>query len=118
MYRFASLAALVALAGTAHATTLCSPILPGAADKLAQCAVTNVGTKPITVTISAIDLNGVDVTANTECQPTLDPGKSCQTYATVGSSAYCRFVTSSSKVRATLNVFGPNGFIDSIPATK
>ena len=126
MKRFAyapltSLALALGLAATAHATTV---LFTGATlaepNQEAICVLTNVGMQPATITVTPVNAStGSDATVLDYCGATLAPGVSCQVWGPVGTMTYCKFTSSSSKVRGVLNVIAANaGVVSSIPASK
>lgn len=117
-------ATLLTTAAGAYGATLVTPpaVLPN--NSSVFCLMVNAGTAPIQVT-SAVDNDvGADISAGTTCPTppaTLDPGATCWTmFATGGQTpVYCRFTSSSSKVRGSLVVRDANGaFGTTVPATK
>ena len=110
---------MVVLCGTAQAaTTLHTPI--AFASGQSACFVTNVDTRPITVTVTMTDNSGNTLTSVVDsCNGTpLGPRRSCQFRPPPDADGFCTVVSSSSKVRASLNIFGSDNLITVVPATK
>jgi hypothetical protein len=111
-------------ATAAHAATLYTPVTTVPGGHWAYCWLTNVGTSPIQATATVITSTGFNYTQLDSCSAppgTVDPGTSC--YALSGpqqlNSMYCKFTTSSSRVRATLQVVDAVGNpVISVQATK
>jgi hypothetical protein len=88
------------------------------------CLLSNIGTTTAQVTTNAViqASSGIEVSQITTCSGTLQPGTSCWTYYNAGNSVdtvYCRFVTSTSKVRGSLSVLDANAqAVVTLPATK
>jgi hypothetical protein len=115
----ASLALALGLGAPAHATTV---LFSGATlaenNQEAICVLTNVGTQPATITVTPVNAStGADATALDYCPAILAPGVSCQVWGPVGTMTYCKFTSSSSKVRGVLDVATNAGVVFSIPAT-
>ena len=114
----------VALCGTAQADTLQTSFAVANAGQRLDCVVTNVGTTPITVTVTLTNLFGTTITPSLDlCNGIpLGPGKTCQVLPATDTDAFCTVVSSSSKVRAAIIVFGPLGSgrptVTVFPATK
>lgn len=90
----------------AQAATLSTPWMFAGEDQLAQCNVTNVGTKPVTVTIELYDSLGKRVAAERDnCSDVpLAPKATCG--VDVGNrSAMCFIKTSSATVRGALTIY-------------
>ena len=111
-------------ATAAHAITLYTPVTSVPGGHWAYCWLTNVGTSPIQATAKVVTATGWDFTQLDVCSAapgTVDPGTAC--YALAGplqlNSMYCKFTTSSSKVRGTLQVVdGLGNPVISVQATK
>jgi hypothetical protein len=120
----ASATVLAALASGVQAATLVTPpaVLPNNASVF--CMLVNAGTAPIQATNAVHNAVGADISAGNTCPTppaTLDPGATCWTMFTTGGQTpvYCRFTSSSSKVRGSLVVRDANGaFGTTVPATK
>jgi hypothetical protein len=114
----------LSLATAAHATTLYTPVTAVPAGHWAYCWLTNTGTSPIQATATVFTSTGFDYTQLDSCSAppgTLDPGTAC--YALSGplqlNSMYCKFTTTSSKVRGTLQVVDGLGYpVISVQASK
>jgi hypothetical protein len=117
----ASLALALGLGTPAHATTV---LFTGATlaenNQEAVCVLTNVGTQTASITVTPVNAStGSDATILDYCPAILAPGVSCQVWGPVGTMTYCKFTSSSSKVRGVLDVIAANaGVVSSIPATK
>ena len=116
-------ATLLGAALSAHAATLVTP--PAVLDNATvACMLVNAGTAPIQVTNTVHNAMGTDISGGNNCPTppaTLDPGAACFTVLTTGGQlpVYCRFTSSSSKVRASLVLRGANGtYVSIVPATK
>jgi hypothetical protein len=84
---FAAIAATVALAGPASAADLFTPTLfAGGPNSQNICVVTNVGTSPITVTVTMVPFDD-DPTSET-C--TIEPGDPSGCQNSANTLAYCR----------------------------
>jgi hypothetical protein len=112
-------------AGDVGAATLFStPQVPANNGQLPYCLVTNVDTKPITVTMELVDFFGDTITPDFDGCPvppaTLAPRETCQVAASPNSQMSCRVTSSSKKIRAALNLF--NGTTSTLevqaPATR
>jgi hypothetical protein len=98
----------MASAPQAGAVTLFSTPLVPANGQVPVCSVTNVDTKPITLTVEVVDADGATVVpvAN-ECPvapATLAPRETCFLYAPINARVSCRVTSSSKKIRAALNL--------------
>ncbi len=97
---------LLGTSGAAHAaTTLFTPILSLATGQEVQCVISNVGTKPATLTATVLSGAGTDITNVNNCPTgsTIAPGASCNAFtSSFGGFAYCKFTADSSKVRASI----------------
>ena len=110
-------------AGAATVLTTATAVLPSSDGQLLACIVTNIDTKPITVTAQLFDpFSGAPETnVSNDCAApgTLPPGIAC---VLLGSSnrGYCVVTTSSATARASLDVFnGTTAALEvHIPATK
>ena len=106
----------------AGAVTLTTPVISTNSHQPA-CTITNIGTKPITVTAELVNGAGNTVTPVSASCPTapgtLAPRVTCYVAANVGQDAYCIITTSSAKVRAGIALFTDIGdFAGFLPATK
>ena len=117
-------ATVLALAGGVQAATLVTPPAVLSDNATVFCMLVNAGTGPIQVTNTVHNTLGADISGGNTCPTppaTLDPGATCWTmFATGGHTpVYCRFTSSSSKVRGSLIVRDANGtFGTTVPATK
>lgn len=124
MKRFATtlllaLGMLLGVNGTARAATLYTVATQATATQYPICLLVNVDKKPAAVSIVIADaITGADITNASTCTGQVAPGQSCEVGAPSGSAAYCKFTSSSAKVRATLIVFGTDGVVTNVPATK
>lgn len=123
----AAVALLVAMSPAAQALDLFTPPVDGV-DGSVQCTILNVGTKPIEVSSAVKDAASAntDLTVFTNCPvspATLPPGLSCIARSVLldaGDFTYCRFTTTSSKVRAVLvaRATFQGVVLHTLPATK
>src|SRR5262245_17158578 len=107
-------AALLTGAASARAATLVTPVTVLSDNATVFCMLVNAGTAPIQVTNTVHNALGADVSGGNNCPTppaTLDPGATCFTMFMNGAHApvYCRFTSSSSKVRGSLVVRDVNG---------
>ncbi len=125
---FAAVGICLALPIRAQATTvkLATPLIASPqTNPVIDCAITNVGDKPVTVTATVFDFSGSDVSQPadpTACPSlTLAPDKSCiiqGKFSGTPALGFCKFTASSNKVRAVGHGEDPvTGVISSIPAT-
>jgi hypothetical protein len=121
----ATFALVLTSAPDAGAATVLTTATAVPFNQSSACIVTNIDTKPITVTAQLF--NPFSGTPETPliytCPPppaTLAPGISCDAAPGAGRSGYCVVTTSSAKVRAALDVFNQTtGALEvHIPATK
>jgi hypothetical protein len=111
-------------AASVQAATLVTPPAVLSSGASVFCMLVNAGTGPIQVSSTVHNSLGADISLGNTCPTppaTLDPGAVCWTMFTTGGQmpAYCRFTSSSSKVRGVLVVRDANGtFGTTIPATK
>ena len=110
-------------ATAAHAATFYTPVTAVPGGHWVYCWLTNVGTSPIQATVTVFSSTGIDYTMLDSCAAagTTTPGTAC--YALSGAqqldSMYCKFTTSSSRVRGTLQVVdGLGNPVISVQATK
>lgn len=90
----------------AQAATLSTPWMFAGEDQLAQCNVTNVGTKPVTVTIELYDSLGKRVAAERDNCGDLPLAPKATCGVDVGNrSAMCFIKTSSPAVRGALTIY-------------
>ena len=120
----ATAALIAALAPAARATELYTATTQASDGTIMRCIVTNVSTSPVSVSASIQDGAGNDLKNSGNCfgsPAVLDPGQFCFIDSGIPGwkMGYCHFTTSSSKVRAALEILGNAGVITStIPATK
>lgn len=124
--RLLAIAQAIGLACTtaAHAVTFTTAPSTVPGGDWTYCEIANVSTAPVQVTASIVSLAGIEMLSATTCPPppaTIIPGSVC--YAVFGTNqlgtTYCKFTSSSSKVRASLAVVDPLGApIVTLPATK
>jgi hypothetical protein len=110
----------IGLASVAQATTLFTPPGTVPANHYARGEIVNVGTSTVQVTKNAVMAmaSGGEITLQNSCT-TLEPGKGCGSFifSNFSNTVYCRFVVTSSRVRAVLTITDPQGYpIASIPA--
>jgi hypothetical protein len=115
---------LLVLAVDAMATTtLATPFVTTNNGQFMAFVVTNLDKKPIDVTATIADLNGVAIVpiANA-CTTPLAPQASCGVIVATDTSARCSVTASSSKIRAAINVLTGNiatpSLVTVVPATK
>jgi hypothetical protein len=117
-------AILPALCGSAQAVTLYTPFVRVFANQYMRVDVTNLNKAAITVTVTCTDaVGGLYTSAIDGCNGfALDPANSCYFYLAENQGAFCTVVSSSAKVRAAINVFGPDAdgspLVAVVPATK
>jgi hypothetical protein len=106
-------------------TVLTTPGVPANNGQIPDCIITNIDNKPITVTGQLFDfLNGMPQSPSSNNCPvppaTLAPGTGCQVVAQANAKAYCVVTTSSTKVRAALDLFDATTatLVVQAPATK
>jgi hypothetical protein len=123
--RSAGLALVLALAfgivSPAHAGTYSSPLLVAQTGEIAACYVSNVGTKPIDVTVTLFDNAGSVVTpTNNGCNVlgTLSPQQSCEVTKVGYAPVRCTVEASSSKVRTLMGIVESGKMRLGVPATK
>jgi hypothetical protein len=124
----ALLVALLLLLGVttpSGAGVLTTPELPVGSQQAVVCTLTNIDTKPITITaITLVGPTGFDVLpAFDGCSglPELAPRATCIVRAPVGTDCYCSFSMKSSKVRAAGTIqdsVAPFTVTETVPATK
>jgi hypothetical protein len=110
------------------ATVLTTATALPSTNQAAACIVTNIDTRPITVTVQLFDPltdpPGSPVTPAFDHCPTppatLPPGAACVARLHANIHAYCVVTTSSAKVRVALDVFNSatESVEEHIPATK
>lgn len=106
----------LSLAFPAHAATkLVTPNLSAAAQDALFCRITNVGTKPIAVTIQIVGLGGFLVT---EEDFVLSPDDTAFEAFSGPLAAFCRFLGTFNKavVRASIDVFSAGRSLVALPA--
>jgi hypothetical protein len=121
----ATFALVLASAPDAGAATVLTTVGAAASnDQVPVCFITNLDTRPITVTLQLFDiLSGTPVPGTDTCPlppATLPPGTGCVDRVAPNAQAYCVVTSSSPKVRAALGLFnGPTGALEVVvPATK
>jgi len=104
---------LLGLAGSAHAAQLASATIYGAfSQHTAQCAIANVGTTPIFVTVNIVDESGNVVPTSEHCG-TVQPGLLCEVFASsisTSSAFACTATTkgNTGKLRGSFNLLDAN----------
>jgi hypothetical protein len=111
------------IAGTAQAGTFTSGVLVGGAGVQLGCYVTNVGTKPVTVTVTLHEELGNVLTPSVDdCALSggeLAAGQTCFVYRDPAPNyGRCAVEASSSKVRAVLSLLDGGRVSVSVPLTK
>jgi hypothetical protein len=121
----ASLALSFGLAAPSGAVVLTTPDLEVGSQQAVTCALTNIDTKPVTVTaVGLVGETGVDVIPGFDsCTgiAALGPRATCLVRAPTGQDAYCSFDVKGSKVRAAGIVResgAPFTVEHTVPATK
>src|SRR5262245_1713296 len=119
----AAFAATLAIATAVHAgTLLSSPSLVGGSGDQLGCYVTNVDTRPVTVTVTLRDELGAPFSLSAETcvsVPTLAAGQTCFILrAPAPGYGRCTVEASSSKVRATLSVLNAGHVAASLPLVR
>ena len=121
----ATFALVLTSAPDAGAATVLTTATAAPNGQAAACIVTNIDTKPITVTAQAFDpFSGTPEAPLLYTCPappaTLAPGTVCDAVLGANIGTYCVVTTSSAKVRAALDVFNTTtGALEvHIPATK
>ena len=121
---FAAAALVAALTPAARATELYTAPSQAETGNIIRCAVTNVTANPITVMATVVGADGSDITNSSNCYgppAVIAPGAICFAASEIPGtkSGYCHFTTSTSKVRAALEIVASGGLITStLPATK
>jgi hypothetical protein len=129
MAKYLRLLAIVAsatalTAASVRAATLVTPVAVLPDNGTAFCLTVNAGTAPIQVTSGIYDDAGNDVSVAKNCPTppaTLAPGATCWTLFPTAfqKMVYCRFSSSSSKVRGSLVLRDASGtYGTTVPATK
>jgi hypothetical protein len=120
-----SLVLLLGLAAPSGAVVLATPFLGVGTGQVVTCALTNTGTRPVTITaIDLINFVGGDVVPTVDnCSelPALQPRVTCNVTAPVNNDVYCSFDVQGSQVRAAgiIQAAGsPFTIADIVPATK
>jgi hypothetical protein len=105
------------------ATVLATALAVAHNGQIPACFITNIDKKPITVTAQLFDIFGTPVTGSSSCPvppATLAAGTGCGVQGSADTNVYAVVTTSSSKVRAAIDVFNGTTFALEvhIPATK
>jgi hypothetical protein len=114
------LALVVGSVTSARGATFSSTVLRGGSGTFKVCYVSNVGSKPVNVTVTLYDLAGNVIATGCDGAP-LAPEGTCYTF--VGSTqsfARCTVLSSSSQVRAVMALEDTSTFrtISAVPLTK
>ena len=112
------------MADAGAATVITTPIVGANNNQIPSCFITNIGTKPATVSVQLVDVNGNGVSTGMDLCPippaTLGPSMTCEVEAGGTKAVYCAVTSSTSKIRAAMLIF--NGTTLSleveVPATK
>ena len=99
----AAAACLLALGGAAHAaqTIASSAMFGGSLQDRAQCIVRNVGTSPVSVTVTIFDESGNAVPASNFCTSPLGPGDNCSVFASISNGvAYACSATAAGSAKS------------------
>jgi hypothetical protein len=121
-----SILALVAVLSVASAsraaTVLTTPLVVYNNGQIASCWVTNLDTRPATISVKLISQFGFDDTppVGSGCPATLPPGQSCSSEPVYPDYCYCSVTSSTSKIRAAMLLFdGVTNQLDvEVPATR
>ena len=116
-----ALALVAGLVAPTYAATFSTAHVSAGSGELLECTVTNVGTTPVTVTVTWNDFNGSPIVPNAESCSFWSgaPGSSCVVGLGLGGDGSCIIDSSSSKVRAMVAIYNNSGGVDAvIPATK
>jgi hypothetical protein len=117
-----AIAAVLALGSASQAARLATPFVSVNSGQFLDCFVSNLNTKPATVTVTLFDPNGGARTPNSDtCNGSpLAPGASCGVELPAGIGGRCVVVANTGKTRAGINVIGPSTFplVTVVPATK
>ena len=115
----------LAVAAPAYAGTYSTSPVQSAATEGLNCTVSNVGTTPVDVTVTLLDVLGAPVTTGVSnvCIAgfggVLPPGATCGAAYVGALFARCTVTASSSRIRAALTVLDSTGRMTlSVPATK
>jgi hypothetical protein len=97
----------VALGGSARGVTLATPVVAvNGVNRYIDCAVNNIGTGAVSVTVSLFGTTGGQLTPqSTNCGSPISPKHDCEAIGPIGASGYCIVTSSSSKVRVDALVF-------------
>ena len=122
-----SILALVAVLSVASAsraaTVLTTPLVVyNSYYQISSCWVTNLDTRPATISVKFIGQFGTDYTppVGSGCPATLPPGESCASGPVYPDYCYCSVTSSTSKIRAAMLLFdGVTNQLDvEVPATR
>jgi hypothetical protein len=112
---------IVWLGATANAATLITPFVSSRPMQIPFVVVTNVGTSPLTVSVSCNDQFGASVAPVLDSCTGIpvDPVKSCFQNLPNDVDVFCTISGSSAKMRASLSVYDvPSDSYSVVPATK
>ena len=122
MLRTLTVAVLVLALGSAvHAADMATPFVKTGVDQNIQCFVTNLGTKPVLVTVKLINLSGSELgPVASNCAAQINPGHSCDARLTAGLDAYCLVTSTSIRIRAGINSIdeSTDNLVTVVPATR
>ena len=116
------LAAVLSVASASRAATvLTTPLVVPQNGQIPECFITNIDTRPATISVKFTDVFGDDQTQNfVGCPTTLGPSESCYMQPLNPTSVYCSVTSSTSRIRAAMGLF--NGTTLSmeveVPATR
>jgi len=121
-----SILALVAVLSVASAsraaTVLTTPLVVYNNGQISSCWVTNLDTRPATISVKLIGQFGTDYTppVGSGCPATLPPGESCSSQPVYPDYCYCSVTSSTSKIRAAMLLFDEvtNQLDVEVPATR
>jgi hypothetical protein len=112
------------LAGAAHAVELSTTWVGASGPERIRCRVVNVGRKPVQVLAEVIDQTGANVATTTfagcDGVAPLPPNGICSAFANGPVAGYCRFTSSSKRIRAAINleVQSASQLLNWLPATR
>jgi hypothetical protein len=117
---FALAAVLSVASASGAATVLTTPLVVPQNGQIPECYITNIDTRPATISVKFTDFFGDDQTQNLGCPTTLGPSESCYMQPLNPTSVYCSVTSSTSRIRAAMVVFnGTTLSMDAeVPATK
>jgi hypothetical protein len=112
------------VAGAAHAVEFTTTWVGTDSTQQIRCRVVNVGTKPVKVLAEVVDDTGANLAVLTfpGCNGVdpLPPNGRCSAVSDGGAAGYCRFTSSSKRIRGALTLEQTTGsaILQTIPATR